>query len=164
MKGSKMFTKYVFISVALCFGTGVILLGGCSAGPDPGIDDQVTTRGAAEVTARLVEILSDFPPNKLYDYVYVMKYEVLETHRGGTLPQFIYVGHYNPLKPRNAVVDKRVEDIGGNLQSFKPGEVHRMALESPLDDYFMGGVINEYGTDPAATPVYWAVWTNQVRR
>ena len=69
------------------------------------------------------------------------------------------MGHYNPWKPRAEASDNRVKDIGGDLKQFRAGQVHRMALEAPIDDYFMGGIVNKYfGQDTG--PLYWAVWTN----
>ena len=38
-------------------------------------------------------------------------------------------------------------------------QVHRMALEAPIDDYFMGGIVNKYFGQETG-PLYWAVWTN----
>lgn len=136
---------------------------GCGEQPDPGLDDQVTKRGTIEVTAELLEIPGVFPPNKLYDYAYVLKYRVLEVHRGDPGSDLLYVGHYNPLKPRSGVTDKRVKDIGGTLRNYRAGDIHRMALEVPIDDYYMGGIINEYNAEMTG-PVYWAVWTNRVVR
>jgi len=75
----------------------------------------------------------------------------------------ILVGHYNPLKPRAKAADARSGEIGGNLKKFTAGNIHRMALEVPLDDYYMGPIINKYhGEDKS--PLYWAVWTNRVVR
>ena len=86
---------------------------GCSgAAKTDGADPNVTTLGSVEVTAKLVDIPGEFPPNDLYDYAYVMKYEVLETHRGEA-PKIIYVGQYNPLKPRAEAADARSGEIGG---------------------------------------------------
>jgi hypothetical protein len=71
----------------------------------------------------------------------------------------IFVGHYNPLKPRARAADKFVPNVGGNVDAFRVGDVHRMALEAPLDDFYMGGIIdkqfNEKGTR------YFAVWTER---
>lgn len=128
---------------------------------ESGEDAEVTTRGSAEVTARLVEIRGEFPENVNYDYAFVMKYEVLQTHRGGVDSDVIYVGHYNPRKPRAAAADERVEQVGGNLVQFRAGDVHRMALESPIDNYFMGGIIDKY-FEEKSDPIYWAIWTNRV--
>jgi len=132
----------------------------CSNNSDTGEDPEVTTRGSFEITGRLMEIRGKLPLNDLYDYVFVFKYEVLKEHRGTAGSDIIYVGHYNPLKPRAEAPDERVKDIGGNIDRFRPGDVHRMALEVPVDDYYMGGIINRYFEEYSG-PVYWAVWTNR---
>lgn len=135
----------------------------CSKKVDDGADDKVTTQGSVEVTGTLEEIRGTFPPNNLYDYAYVLRYRVLETHRGKLDGQTILVAHYNPLKPRAEVADERSGAIGGNVKSFTAGDTHRMALETPLDDFYMGPMINKYhGEDNS--PIHWAVWTNRVTR
>lgn len=131
----------------------------CSQDPGTGEDAHVTTLGTVEVTAELVEIPGEFPSNKLYDYGYVMKYKVGEVHRGEVKGEVMYVGHYNPLKPRDRVKDARVDDVGGTLRKFKAGDTHRMALDVPIDDYCMAGIVNEYAGQDTG-PIYWAVWTN----
>jgi len=135
------------------------LLASCNAGPGTGEDEQVTSLGDYEVTARLVEIPGEFIDRPMYDYAHVVKYEVLQVHRGDIGTDVIYVGHYNPLKPRSAVKDARVDDVGGTLKKIRQGDVHRMALTAPIDDYYMGGIINKY-FEQGVDPVYWAVWTN----
>jgi hypothetical protein len=145
---------------------GLLLLAGlccasCASQTDTGEDPEVTTRGSAEVTAQLVEIRGEFPDNANYDYAFVMKYEVLQTHRGEVDSDVIYVGHYNPRKPRATVADERAREIGGNLEQFRARDVHRMALELPIDDYFMGGIVDKY-FEEKSDPIYWAVWTNRV--
>ncbi len=96
----------------------------------------------------------------LYDYATILKYEVVTVHRGD-VPQgaVIYVGHYDPWKPRSEAADKRAKNVGGNLQQFRAGDLHRMALEVPMDDHFMGGIVDKYFGQHEA-PVYWAMWTN----
>jgi len=133
----------------------------CSPKPNSGEDPQVTSMGHIEITARLVEIPEPFPDIPLYDYAFVLKYEVLTTHRGQLDSDTIYIGHYNPLKPRKNVADIRSGDIGGNLKKIKVGGIHRIALEVPIDEYFMGGIINKY-FEQETGPIYWAVWTNRV--
>lgn len=118
---------------------------------------QVTTLGSVEVTASLEEIRGEFPPNKLYDYAYVMKYRVLQVHRGNVEGQFVYVGHYNPLKPRSSVADRFVKDVGGKIDRFRVGDIHRMALDAPLVQCFMGGIIDKHIKEPGTR--YWALWT-----
>jgi len=133
----------------------------CSKKPDTGVDDKVTTLGSIELTAQLLEIRGKIIDDPLYDYAHVMKYKVLKIHRGKVNGDIIYVGHYNPAEPRNSVADKRVTQIGGNLKRFRAMDIHRMALEVPIDDYYMGGIINKYFGE-TNDPIYWAVWTNLV--
>jgi hypothetical protein len=130
----------------------------CSKRPAEEVDVEVSTLGTAEVTAQLVEIPGAFPPNDLYNYAYVLKYKVLKTHRGSVPEAEILVGQYNPLKPRNQAQDDVSGKVGGRVTSFRAGDIHRMALESPLDHFWMGGVVDKYfGTTGTR---YWAVWTN----
>jgi hypothetical protein len=127
-----------------------------------GADFNVTTKGNFEVTAKLIEIKGDMPDDPLYDYAFVFKYQVLQVHRGKIDGDVIYVGQYKPLKPREGLADARSGEIGGNLKQFRAGDVHRMALETPIEDYFMGGIVNRY-FEIYTGPVYWAVWTNEVQ-
>ncbi len=90
-----------------------------------------------------------------------MKYKVLQVHRGKLEKDIIYVGHYNPAKTRAVAADARAPGIGGNLKRFRQGDMHRMAMEVPIDDYFMGGIINKYFGE-VNDPVHWPVWTNLV--
>jgi hypothetical protein len=141
------------VTLSVCFGCG-------GAQKTDGVDDKVTTMGRIEVTAKIVDITGEFPPNDLYDYAYVMKYEVIQTHRGEA-PKTIYVGQYNPLKPRAEAADARSGEIGGDVTEFRVGDVQRLALEVPIDDYCMAGIINKYA-EQTQDPIYWAVWTNRV--
>ncbi len=100
---------------------------------------------------------------ELYDYATILKYEVVRSHRGdlaeGTI---IYVGHYNPWKPRAEAADKRAKDIGGDLISFESGHLHRMALAAPMDEQYLGGIVDKYfGKREGET--YWAIWTNEAK-
>ena len=65
-------------------------------------------------------------------------------HRGKVDGDTLYVGHYDPWKPRAEAADKRAPKVGGNVRQFEAGETHRMALEVPIEDYFMGGIVNKY--------------------
>jgi hypothetical protein len=156
---SLVFTA-VFLNCLMCLS--------CRKEPDPaaasGEDTNVTSMGSIEVTARLAEIPEGaIFKRELYNYTTVLKYDVLKVHRGEVATGTIYVGHYNPFKPRSDAADKRVTGIGGNLRSFRSGQIHRMALEVPIDDYYMGGIINKY-FGKSDGPIYWAVWTNEVSK
>ncbi|MBN2317351.1 MAG: hypothetical protein JXM79_25735 [Sedimentisphaerales bacterium] len=133
----------------------------CAKKSDTGEDPKVTTLGSIEVTAELVEIPGEIRNDPLYDYAHVMKYKVLTVHRGTLEKDTLYVGQYNPAKSRSTAADARVVEIGGNLTQFRVGDTHRMALEVPIDDYYMGGIINKY-FGQVDDPIYWAVWTNRV--
>ena len=140
----------------------ILLLGlssaSCGGKKDSGADPSVTTLGSAEVTGQLLAIPGEFPPNDLYNYAYVLKYRVLAVHRGNVQGEEIFVAHYNPLKSRSSAEDENSGKLGGNLEKFKAGDVHRMALESPLEQHWMGGVVDKYFEQKGVR--YWAVWTN----
>lgn len=123
-------------------------------------DPHLTTNGTVEVTAKLVEVPDGaIFKRDLYDYATILKYQVVKAHRGEVKGDAIYVGHYNPWKPRGEAADKRVKGIGGTLKQFRAGDLHRMALDVPIDDHFMGGIVNKYFGKETG-PLYWAVWTN----
>ena len=146
---------------ALFISLPVLLIASCAKKVETGEDPKVTTLGSIEVTARLEEIRGELRNDPLYDYAHVMKYKLLQVHRGEVNKETVYVGHYNPAKPRDKAADARVQEIGGNVRQFRVGDVHRMALEVPIDDHYMGGIINKYFGE-VNEPVYWAIWTNRV--
>lgn len=136
-----------------------VALAGCGPGrPADEIDKEVTSLGTAEVTAQLEEIPGQFPPNDLYNYAYILKYRVLKVHRGNVPQTEILVAQYNPLKSRDSVQDDASGKVGGHVKAFRAGDIHRMALNSPVDEFWMGGIIDKYFEDKSVR--YWAVWTN----
>ena len=142
-----------------------LLLSSCGPKPAdstaPANDPHLATNGTVEVTARLVEIPDGAVFKRdLYDYATILKYQVLKVHRGQVATNTLFVGHYNPWKPRAEAADKRVKGIGGTLKQFRAGDTHRMALDVPIDDHFMGGIVNKYFGKETG-PLYWAVWTNE---
>ncbi len=146
------------------FWCGLLLTGlsfpACS-GPQrsSGIDAEVTTAGSVEITAELLDIPGKFPSNDLYDYAYILKYRVRAVHRGHVGSKNILVAHYNPLKARSEAENEFSGKVGGTVRRFKEGDLHRLALEEPLDDYYMGGVIDKFEEDGTR---YWSVWANLV--
>ncbi len=158
--GEKPMSMHTSRTVVGSFLLAVGLMAAACARSGP--DSDLMKRGSIEVTAKLVEIPDGaIFDRELYNYATVLKYQVLEVHRGKVKGQTIYVGHYNPAKPRSEVADKRVPDVGGNLKSFRPGQVHRMALEGSMLDSFKGGILNLYSEEDT-DPIYWAVWTDLV--
>ena len=139
----------------------LILYSACGSKKSTGVDEHVTSLGTVEVTAELVQIIGELVDRPLYDYVFIFKYKVLEVHRGEINSEYIYVGHYNPLKARSDVSDANSGKIGGDVKTFEGGDIHRMALDTPLDDFYMGGIINRYFDEIEDAP-YWAIWSNQV--
>jgi hypothetical protein len=145
----------------------VLVLGSSSCGKAPAgagaaaTDSHLVTRGTVEVTARLEEIPEGaIFKRDLYDYATVLKYRVVTVQRGKVDGDTIYVGHYNPWKPRAEAADKRVKDVGGNVRRFQAGETHHLALEVPIEDHFMGGIVNKY-FGQTTNVLHWAVWTNE---
>jgi len=138
-----------------------LVVAGCRGKPKSGEDAQVKTLGTVEVTARLAEVPEGAVFYRdLYDYATILKYEVAAAHRGPLEKgSVIYVGHYNPWKPRAEAADRRVAGIGGDARQFCAGRLYRMALETPMDDHFMGGIVDKYFGKHEG-PSYWAVWTN----
>jgi len=106
------------------------------------------------VTAKLVEIPSKLPPDDLYDYAYVMKYEVV----GGPLDkQSILVAHYKPLQPRAKIKDKMKEHVGGKLRSFSQGDTHKLKLSSDLKKIWKGPLVDEYAATDRKSVRYWCL-------
>lgn len=107
-----------------------------------------------ELTAKLVEIPSKMPPDDLYDYAYVMRYQV----QGGALDQqFILVAHYKPLVPRSKIKDKMKEQVGGKLRSFNQGDVHKMKLTADLKAIWKGALVDEYAATNRESVRYWCL-------
>jgi hypothetical protein len=141
--------------MSVLLAAGSISCRNTSLAPSP----ELAANGDTEVTGKIVSIGGDFPPNKLYDYVFVIKYRVLKVHRGNVDGEEIFVGHYNPKKPRATAQDKFSGKVGGDVDHFEVGDVHRMALEAPLDEHFMGGIIDKHIKEKGTR--YRAIWTDR---
>jgi hypothetical protein len=159
-----LFMKRCFFLPALCALS--LLAAGCGGNnshpaASAAEDTEVKSLGTVEVTARLLEIPEGaIFERDLYHYAGILKYEVVAVHRGAVEKgATIYVGHYDPWKPRADVADKQVKNVGGHLQQFEAGRLHRMALETPMDDFYLGAIVDKYFGKHEG-PAYWAVWTN----
>ncbi|MES1175513.1 MAG: hypothetical protein ABUL62_14420 [Myxococcales bacterium] len=112
--------------------------------------------GAAplEVTAKLVEIPSKMPPDDLYDYAYVMRYQV----QGGPLDkQFLLIAHYKPLQPRSKIKDKMKSQVSGKVKSFSTGDVHKLKLSADLKAIWKGPLVDEYAATDRKSTRYWCL-------
>jgi hypothetical protein len=96
------------------------------------------------VVARITEIAGKFAPNDLYNYVYIMKYRVLNVVKGVYKGQDILVGHYNPLIPRAQIKDAMKKYVSGNVEKFEVGAKHRLTLIAPIDRVWKDAVDDEY--------------------
>jgi hypothetical protein len=107
-----------------------------------------------QVTARLLKIPGKFPPDDLYDYAYVMKYQVV----GGKLDkQVLLVAHYKPLRPRAKIDDKMRKHVTGELKSFKEGDLHKLQLTAELKKVWKGAVIDEFFAADRKSPRYFCL-------
>jgi hypothetical protein len=106
------------------------------------------------VRAKLVEIPSTLPPDDLYDYAYVMRYEVI----GGPMDkQSILVAHYKPRVPRSKIKDGAKLHVGGKLRSFAQGDVHRLKLSPDLKKLWKGALVDEFAATDRKSVRYWCL-------
>jgi hypothetical protein len=107
-----------------------------------------------EVTAKLLEIPSKMPPDDLYDYAYVMRYQV----QGGPLDkQFLLVAHYKPLVSRSKIKDKMKAHVSGKLRSFNQGDLHKLKLAPDLKSIWKGALVDEYAATDHKSIRYWCL-------
>jgi hypothetical protein len=106
------------------------------------------------VTAKLVEIPSSMPPDDLYDYAYVMRYQVI----GGPMDkQQILVAHYKPRLPRAKIKDGMKAHVGGKLRSFTQGDVHKLKLSPDLKSIWKGALVDEFSATDRKSIRYWCL-------
>ena len=110
-----------------------------------------------ELSAKLVEIPGKFPPDDLYDYAYVMRYEVLSGPMKG---QSILVAHYKPLTPRSRIKGKMKQFASGKVRSFVQGDVHKLKLSADLKKIWSGALVDEFSATDRKSTRYWALETN----
>jgi hypothetical protein len=96
------------------------------------------------VKARLIEIPGTFPPNDLYNYVYIMKYQIVSVEKGQYKGKEILVGEYNPAIPRSQVKDKMDKVVDGNVTKFETGSIHRLVLLKSIDMVWKDAIEDSY--------------------
>ncbi|HKO48710.1 MAG TPA: hypothetical protein VJV79_13355 [Polyangiaceae bacterium] len=107
-----------------------------------------------ELTAKLIEIPSKMPPDDLYDYAYVMRYQVQD---GPLDKQFLLVAHYKPLVPRSKIKDKMKAQAAGKLRTFKQGDLHKLKLAADLKSIWKGALVDEYAATDRKSIRYWCL-------
>lgn len=138
---SRRFSRHTFLCLAAVAIPGIPSLALAEAAP-------------VEVTAKLVEIPSKMPSDDLYDYAYVMRYQV----EGGAMDkQFILVAHYKPLQARSKIKDKMKEHVGGKLRNFVQGDLHKLKLSADLKSIWKGALVDEYSATDRASVRYWCL-------
>ena len=106
------------------------------------------------VTAKLVEIPSKFPSDELYDYAYVMRYEVMDGPMKG---QSIFVAHYKPRQARSAIKDKMKTVVSGKVRTFHQGDVHKLQLTPDLKSVWKGALVDEFAATDRKSVRYFAL-------
>jgi len=106
------------------------------------------------VTAKLVEIPSKFPSDDLYDYAYVMRYEVI----GGDMDKkSILVAHYKPRQARAAIKDQMKKYVSGKVRSFHVGDVQKLQLTPDLKAVWKGALVDEFAATDHKSVRYFAL-------
>jgi len=109
---------------------------------------------ALVVTAKLVEIPSKLPSDDLYDYAYVMRYEVI----GGPMDKkTILVAHYKPRQARFAIKDAMKKYVSGKVRSFHEGDVQKLQLTADLKSVWKGALVDEFAATDRKSVRYFAL-------
>lgn len=107
-----------------------------------------------KVTAKLVEIPSKLPSDELYDYAYVMRYQVV----GGPMDgKSILVAHYKPRLARTAIKDKMKSVVSGKVRSFHEGDTHNLQLTSDVKSVWKGALVDEFAATDRKSVRYFAL-------
>jgi hypothetical protein len=120
----------------------------------PPLTARADDAAVVSVTAKLVEVPSKPPPDDLYDYAFVMRYEVV----GGPLDKSsILVAHYKPLVPRSKIKDKMKQYVAGKLRSFVQGDVHKLKLSPDLKKIWKGALVDDFAATDRKSVRYWCL-------
>ena len=106
------------------------------------------------VTAKLVEIPAKFPSDDLYDYAFVMRYQVVDGPMNG---QSILVAHYKPRQARSAIKDQMKKVVSGKVRSFHQGDVHKLQLTPNLKSVWKGALVDEFASTDRKSVRYFAL-------
>jgi len=141
-------TASLFLALVLCGGAIVAPRSSARA------DGPAAPAATLNVTAKLVEIPGKFPSDDLYDYAYVMRYEVI----GGEMDKkSILVAHYKPRQPRAAIKDQMKKYVSGKVRSFHQGDVQKLQLTSDLKSVWKGALVDEFAATDHKSVRYFAL-------
>ena len=137
--------KRTAMAAALCFVVGALALQAAEAQKTKTAAPKVSAKvDTVIVIARVTEIPGTFPPNDLYNYVYIMKYRVSKILKGTLAAKEILEGHYNPLIPRAQIKDKMDKCVDGNVEKFEMGAKHKLTLIAPISLVWGEALEDEY--------------------
>lgn len=102
--------------------------------------------GAVRIKAKLASIPGTFPANDIYNYAYVMRYEVVEVLGGAYAEKDILVAHYNPRIPRSEIKDDLDAMVDGNVTLFSEGDLQVLTLK-PIETVYTGAIEDEFFQD-----------------
>jgi hypothetical protein len=145
-------------SVGFLLSLAALLVTGCGEKKETATTGELPATGSLAVEARLEELPGPFPPNDLYDYVFIMKYRVVKVLRGTYDDSIILVGHYNPRLARTEVEGTMDSLVDGTLTSFNAGDVHRLVLNG-MDSVWTQAVEDNYMREER--PRYFARWVSK---
>lgn len=114
------------------------------------------------VNAKLIEIPGKLPPNDLYNYVYIMKYQILSVEKGTCTGKEVLVGQYNPLIARGMIKDKMDQYVNGNVKTFVIGDKHVLKLIEPIESVWKDAIEDEYFDSDL--PKYYAIQTDMLTK
>lgn len=139
----------------------VVILTAGTAGADPP-PAAAPAPAPIAVTAKLVEIPTKFPPDELYDYAYVMRYQAVggNASAGITDGQSILVAHYKPRQPRSGIKDQMKKVVSGKIRSFHVGDVHKLQLAPNLKSIWKGALVDEFAATDHKSVRYFALVTD----
>lgn len=118
-------------------------------------------KGTFTLQAKLLEIPGKLPPDDLYDYAYVMKYQVVGGERD---KEILYVAHYKPRQPRDKLTGKMKKVVGGSLKRFTEGELHQLTLAPKIKKVWRGAVVDEYFATDRKSPRYFCLKADPAKK
>lgn len=122
--------------------------------------DAKTNDHVLTLKAKLLKIEGSFPPNDLYDYAFVMKYQAV----GGKFDkQIFYVAHYKPRLARKKIKDKMKKHVGGSLKRFKEGDMHQLVLSEKLKKIWRGAIVDEFFAKDRKSKRYWCLSVDKAK-